>query len=185
MVSIGLIVARRRGADPPTGDVGLRSLRIRIRYPGGMSLPAVPPDVEEYFAALDEKRRAVILPVFDVVRESMPDGYELAMGWGMPTWVIPLSTYPDTYNKQPLAYAGIAAQKQYNSLYLTGLYGNPELNAAFREEWAATGRTLNMGKSCLRFKKLDDVDLGIIARAVAAVPVERFLATYERIKPRS
>lgn len=148
-----------------------------------MSSQQVPAAVAEYFDALDEKRRAVVYPVFETVHQAMPEGYELVMEWGMPGWVIPLTTYPKTYNKKPLAYAGLAAQKQYNSLYLTGLYSNPDREAAFRAEWEATGRTLNMGKSCLRFKRLDDVDLDIIARTIAAISVDRFLATYERIKP--
>jgi hypothetical protein len=150
-----------------------------------MSGHEIPGSVDEYFAALDDERRAVVLPVFEVIHQSMPDGYELGMHWGMPSWVIPLAVFPNTYNKQPLAYVSLAAQKNYNSLYLMGLYSDPGLDAAFREEWAATGHTLKMGKSCLRFTRLADVDLDLIARSVASVPVERFLASYERIKPGS
>lgn len=145
----------------------------------------LPADVDQYFESLAPKKRAILYPVFDVVRDAMPAGYALGMYWGMPTWVIPLDTYPDTYNAQPLAYVSLAAQKNYSSLYLMALYGNPETDASFRAEWAATGRKLNMGKSCLRFKTLADLDLGIIARAVASVPVDRFLANYERIRPRA
>lgn len=148
-----------------------------------MSQP-IPADVESYFDGLTPEKRAVVRPVFDVLRESVPEGYELVMGWGMPGWVIPLETYPNTYNKQPLAYVGLAAQKYYNSLYLTALYSDPVADAAFRAEWAATGRKLNMGKSCLRFKKLDDVDLDIVRRTVASVSVDQFLAIYERVQLR-
>ncbi|TFD80227.1 DUF1801 domain-containing protein [Cryobacterium psychrophilum] len=112
----------------------------------------------------------------------MPRGYELGMPHGMPGWVIPLSTYPKTYNGQPLSYVSLAAQKNYHSLYLMALYGNPAADAAFRAEWAATGLKLNMGKSCLRFKTLADIDLDIVTRSVASLSVEDFLATYERIK---
>lgn len=148
-----------------------------------MSTVPVPADVEQYFERLAPEKRAVMRPVFEVVREAVPAGYSLGMGWGMPGWVIPLETYPETYNKQPLAYVSLAAQKSYNSLYLMALYSNSDADAAFRAEWAVTGRKLNMGKSCLRFKTLAEVDLGIIARTVASVSVERYLATYERIRP--
>ena len=148
-----------------------------------MSSTEIPADVERYFDALDPARRGILRPVFDVIRAAMPQGYRLEMGYGMPGWVIPLETYPNTYNGQPLSYAGLAAQKRYNSIYLMALYSDPEADAAFRAAWAATGRKLNMGKSCLRFKTLADLDLDLIAETIASVPVERFLATYERIKP--
>lgn len=148
-----------------------------------MTTTPVPAEVEDYFFDLQPEQRAVLYPVIDAVRDAMPPGYVLGMHWGMPGWTIPLETFPNTYNGQPLAYVSLAAQKNYNSLYLMGLYGDPSADAAFRAEWAATGRKLNMGKSCLRFKTLADVDLGIIARTVASIPVERYLATYQRIKP--
>ena len=154
------------------------------RYPLPVSKQPVPAEVEHYFADLEPGKRAVLYPVIDAVRDAMPEGYRLGLFWGMPGWVIPLETYPNTYNGQPLAYVSLAAQKNYNSLYLMGLYGDPVADAAFRAAWAATGRTLNMGKSCLRFKTLADVDLDLIARTVASVTVEQYIAAYERIKPR-
>jgi hypothetical protein len=148
-----------------------------------MSNSAVPEDVRAYLDGLPEERRAVIGPVFDTVHTAMPDGYELAMAWGMPTWSVPLATFPQTYNGKPLAYVSLAAQKNYHSLYLMALYSDSAEEADFAERWRASGRTLDMGKSCLRFRRLEDVDLGIVADTVAATPVERFLATYERIRP--
>lgn len=142
----------------------------------------VPAEVENYFDDLQPAARAVLYPVIDAVRDAMPPGYELGMHFGMPGWVIPLSRYPKTYNGRPLAYVSLAAHKNYQSLYLMGLYGNPEKDAAFRAEWAATGRVLKMGKSCLRFRTLADIDLDIIARTVAGVSVEDYLAAYERVK---
>jgi len=148
-----------------------------------MSSQAIPPEVENYFLDLEPEQRVVLYPVIDAIRDAMPEGYRLGMHFGMPGWVIPLETYPNTYNGRPLAFVSLAAQKNYYSLYLMGLYGDAEADAAFRAEWAATGRKLNMGKSCLRFRSLADVDLDLIRRAVAGVPVARFLATYERAKP--
>lgn len=147
-----------------------------------MSTEPVPPEVEDYFADLETNQRTVLYPVIDTVRDAMPAGYRLGMYGGMPGWAVPLETLPNTYNGQPLLYLSLAARKNYNSLYLMGLYGDPEAAAAFRSAWAATGRTLNMGKSCLRFRTLDDVDLELIAQTVASVPVDRFIAAYARTR---
>jgi Domain of unknown function (DU1801) len=147
-----------------------------------MSGSAVPDEVRAYLDGLPPERRAVIDPVFETVHAAMPDGYELGMGWGMPGWVVPLATYPDTYNGKPLAYASLAAQKNYNSLYLMALYSDSVEEAEFARRWRESGRTLDMGKSCLRFRRLEDVDLGILADTIAATPVEQFLATYQRIR---
>jgi hypothetical protein len=149
-----------------------------------MTAPQLPVEVENYFEDLASDKRAVLYPVFDAVRDAMPAGYELGMSWGMPGWVVPLETFPHTYNKQPLAYVSLAAQRNYHSLYLMALYSDPQADAAFRAEWAAVGLKLNMGKSCLRFKSLGDLDIDIVARTVASVSVQDFIAVYERARPR-
>ncbi len=95
---------------------------------------------------------------------------------------MPLERYPDTYNGQPLGYVALAAQKRHFSLYLMGLYSDSQQDRDFRARWTATGRKLDMGKSCLRFRRLDDLDLDLVAAVVAAMPVETFLATYERVR---
>lgn len=142
----------------------------------------VPAEVDAYFAGLEAAKRAVVEPVFETVASAMPDGYRLGMHWRMPCWVVPLETFPVTYNKQPLAYVSIAAQKNYNSLYLMALYSESDEDSAFRTAWASGGRTLDMGKSCLRFTTLDDVDLPLIAETVASFPVERFIELYQRVR---
>jgi hypothetical protein len=95
-------------------------------------------------------------------------------------WYVPLERYPDTYNGQPLGVAALASQKNYMSLYLNCVYSDEEEEEWFRERWAATGKKLDMGKSCVRFRKLDDVALDVVGEAVARVPPEDFIATYER-----
>ena len=142
----------------------------------------MPDDVAAYFDALPEERRATTLPVFDTVAEAMPPGYSLGVHWRMPGWVVPLETFPDTYNKHPLAYVSFAAQKNYNSLYLMALSSDSDEERRFREAWVRGGRRLDMGKSCLRFRKLEDVDLPLIAQTVAAFPVERFVEIYKRVR---
>ena len=136
-------------------------------------------DAESYLADLPPERRAVVAAVRDMVLQNLPAGYEEAMTWGMPTYEIPLSRYPDTYNKKPLAYAAVAAQKNYYSLYLMGVYADSQEEQALREGFQAAGKKLDMGKSCIRFKKLEDLPLDVVARALAACPVDEYIRRYE------
>lgn len=138
--------------------------------------------VEKYLAELDDDRRAQIEPVYDTVRGAMPDGYVESIAWGMITWSVPLETFPDTYNGQPLCYISLAAQKRHNAVYLTGLYGDSQQAADFRRRWTEDGRKLDMGKSCLRFRKLEDLRLDLISEVVAATPPEALIALHERAR---
>lgn len=138
--------------------------------------------VTAYLDELPAERRAEIAIVRDLVNAALPDGYREAMGFGMIGWVVPLDDYPNTYNGQPLAYAGLAAHKNSNSLYLTCLYASPERSARFAAAWAG-GKKLSMGKSCIRFKAVSDLDLELIRAEIAAISVADFIAGYERVKP--
>ena len=100
------------------------------------------------------------------------------MQYGMIGWYVPLETFPDTYNGEPLGLAGLASQKNYMSLYLNNIYGDPATEARFRERYAATGKKLDMGKSCVRFRHLDDLALDVVGETVAGTTVESFLAHY-------
>src|SRR5688500_7309078 len=115
--------------------------------------------VEGYLDELPAERRVVVSAVRDTIRKTLPKGYRETMNWGMITYELPLERYPDTYNGQPLMYAAVAAQKNYYAVYLTGLYQDPEGEKRFRAEFAKTGKKLDMGKSCLRFRKLEDLPL--------------------------
>jgi uncharacterized protein YdhG (YjbR/CyaY superfamily) len=134
--------------------------------------------VDEYLAELPEDRRAVVAAVRDMVVRSLPGGYTESMLWGMITYGIPLERYPDTYNKQPLAYAALAAQKNYYSLYLMSAYTG-EKEQGVRDAFAAAGKKLDMGKSCIRFKKLEDLPLEALGRIIAGTPPEAYIAQYE------
>ena len=101
------------------------------------------------------------------------------MQFGMISYVIPLERYPVTYNKQPLMYASLASQKNYMSLYLMNIYGNPQAQQWFREEYQASGKRLDMGKSCVRFKKLEDLPVDLIGKAIARGSVCDFIKLYE------
>ena len=136
--------------------------------------------VPAYLAELPADRREVVAEVLETVRRHLPPGYTETMAWGMITWSVPLERYPTTYNGEPLGYAALAAQKRHYALYLMGTFTNPGQEQAFRARWETTGRTLDMGKSCLRFKKVEDLDLDLVGEIIAATPVDDFLATYER-----
>lgn len=138
--------------------------------------------VDEYLATLTPDRRPIVEAVRALVLDSLPDGYAEQMLWGMPSYVIPLERFPDTYNGQPLGYVAFAAQKRYLSLYLMGLYSDSAEDVSFRERWAG-GKPLDMGKSCIRFRDLADLDLPLIAATIAATTVDQFLETYQRIRP--
>jgi hypothetical protein len=142
-----------------------------------VSSKAATPDA--YIAELPPERAALISRLRDLVNAHIPPGYEERMSWGMIGWEVPLSRYPDTYNKQPLVYAGLAAQKNYTALYLNCVYASAERTERLQAAWAASGRKLDMGKSCLRFKRAEDVAEDALAEAIAAVPVETFIAEYE------
>ncbi len=132
-----------------------------------------------YLASLPAERRAVIAAVRKVVRQHLPKGYVETMNWGMLSYEIPLSRYPVTYNKQPLAYVGLAAQKNNYALYLMSVNGEGTLYDRLVAHYEAAGRRLDMGKCCLRFKSLDELPLDVIGDIVAATPVDTMIAYYE------
>ncbi len=128
--------------------------------------------VEEYISNLPADRRDAISTVRQVIVSNLPNGYEEAMNWGMICYQVPLETYPDTYNKQPLMYAALASQKNNMAVYLTGIYISDESREKFEADYKARGKRLDAGKSCVRFKKLDDLPLELIGQTIAAVPVD-------------
>lgn len=140
--------------------------------------------VEEYLEELPEERRAVVAAVRDVVLDHLPEGYEETMRWGMISYEIPLSRYPDTYNKQPLSFVALAAQKNHYALYLMSCYQDSESEALLRRGFEEAGKKLDMGKSCVRFKRLEDLPLEAVGRVVAATPPEAMIATYEASRRR-
>ncbi|RME73994.1 MAG: DUF1801 domain-containing protein [Chloroflexi bacterium] len=135
--------------------------------------------VEEYLQELPEDRRQVVAAVREVILKNLPPGYRETMRWGMISYEIPLEVYPNTYNKQPLSYLGLAAQKRHYALYLMNVYSNPELARWLKDAFASAGKKLDMGKSCLRFKRLDDLPLAVIGQIIAQTPPEALIAAYE------
>ena len=135
--------------------------------------------VAEYLSNLDDVRREAISAVRGVILDNLPDGYEEAMQFGMITYVVPLSVLADTYNGQPLMYVALASQKRHMSLYLTNVYGDESVEQWFRERYLAAGKKLDMGKSCVRFRKLDDLPLELVGEVVARTPIADFVEIYK------
>jgi uncharacterized protein YdhG (YjbR/CyaY superfamily) len=135
--------------------------------------------VAEYLADLPDDRRAAIETVRGTIVANLDDGFEEAMNWGMITYQVPLEVYADTYNDKPLMYAGLASQKRHMAVYLNGVYTDQESADRFTAAYEATGKKLDMGKSCVRFKRLDDLPLDLIGEEIAAYDVDGFIARYE------
>lgn len=138
--------------------------------------------VEEYLASLPELRREAIQAVREVILENLPQGYVESMNWGMISYEVPLETYPDTYNKKPLMVAALASQKNHMAVYLTGIYISEEARTEFEAAYRATGKRFDVGKSCVRFRRLEDLPLGLIGATIASVPVERLIERVEQVR---
>jgi hypothetical protein len=134
---------------------------------------------EAYLDELPPERAALIGRVRDLVNANLPDGYVERMNWGMISWELPLDRYSDTYNGQPLVYAGLAAQKNHNALYLNCVYASEARTERLRRAYAAAGKKLDMGKSCIRFKKAADLAEDGLAEAIRSAPVDAFVAECE------
>ncbi|HEV7589516.1 MAG TPA: DUF1801 domain-containing protein [Longimicrobium sp.] len=140
--------------------------------------------VEEYLAELPENRRAAIAEVREVVLRNLPAGYVETMNWGMISYEVPLERYPTTYNGQPLSYAALASQKNYCAVYLMGVYGDGGQARWFKEEFRKVGKKLDMGKSCVRFRTADDLQLDAIGKVIASTTPEQYIAIYEKSRNR-
>jgi uncharacterized protein YdhG (YjbR/CyaY superfamily) len=135
--------------------------------------------VEEYLQELPPERQAVIAEVRETIRENLPAGYTETMNWGMISYEIPLDVYPDTYNGQPLSYVALAAQKNHYAVYMSGVYQDPKQEKILLEGFEKTGKKPDMGKSCVRFRKLENIPLEVIGQLIASTPPEKLIAIYE------
>lgn len=138
--------------------------------------------VDDYVAELPESRHEAITELRATILENLPDGYQENMNFGMITYEVPLEVYPDTYNGQPLMYAALASQKNHFAVYLSGIYQDSDRRDEFLEKYKATGKRLDVGQSCVRFRKLEDVPFEVIGDAIAAVPMEEFVAVAKKFR---
>jgi uncharacterized protein DUF1801 len=141
--------------------------------------------VTEYLAALPDEQRAVVSKLRTTVKKYLPKGYKEAIGFGIITYAVPLAKLPDTYNGAPLCYAGIAAQKNYYSLYLMAVYGNATRTKWLAEQFKKRGKKLDMGKSCLRFKSLDDIPLDVVGDIIASTPMADYIDIYRKSRAKT
>ena len=135
--------------------------------------------VTRYIAELSPDRQAAIREVRGTILANLPEGYQETMNWGMISYEVPLDRYPETYNGKPLLYVGLASQKRHMAVYLSGVYADDELRESFLDEYRASGKKLDMGKSCVRFTKLENLPVELIGKVVGALSVDQFVAQYE------
>ena len=133
---------------------------------------------------MPEGRRAAISAVRQVVLENLPQGYEEMMQFGMIGYVIPLERYPVTYDGQAWQYAALASQKNYMSLYLKNVYSDEAVERWFVDRYKDSGKRLDMGKACVRFKSLQDLPIDLVGEAIALTPFDRFIERYEMSRNR-
>ena len=135
--------------------------------------------VEEYLAEVPAKQQETVSKLRNVIVENLPPGYSETMNMGVISYEIPRDVHPGAYNGSPLSYLALASRKNYISLHLTCFYHNEKQEKMIRDGFKKAGKQLNMGKSCIRFRKLDDIPLDVIAEAVASTPVDVMIAEYE------
>ncbi len=143
---------------------------------------------DEYIASLADDRRQIVSEIRDTVNRNLPKGFKECMLSGMINWVVPHELYPAGYHcdpSHPLGYMGLASQKNYIALYSMCLYGNVKLLDWFLEEWPKhSKKKLDMGKSCIRLKKAEDVPLKLIGELASKVTPEQWMDIYEKAMKR-
>jgi len=134
--------------------------------------------VEQYLAELPDDRRSAIGAVRAAILAHLPTGMVEEMRWGMICYSVPLDRFEDTYNGQPLMYAALANQKRHMAVYLTDVYADPDRLERFRQAYLATGKRLDMGKSCVRFTTLDQLPLEVVGEVIGGSTLEGFVEHY-------
>jgi hypothetical protein len=140
------------------------------------------PAVAKYLEGLPAEKRTVVAAVRDTIRRNLPSGYEEVVQGKLIAYVVPLSRLPKTYNGHPLWYAALAPQKNYFTVHLMTAYGDSKELAFLEDGFAKAGKKLDMGKACIRFRRLDDLPLDVIGESIARVPMESYVRRYEAVK---
>ncbi len=140
--------------------------------------------VKDYLASLPEDRRAAIEAVRKVILRNLDKDYEEGMLYGMIGYAVPHRVWPLGYHcdpKKPLMMAGLASQKNNLTVYLMPVYGDKTTREWFQKAWARSGKKLNMGGCCIRFRKLEDAALDVIGEAIRRTPARAYVANYVKI----
>ncbi len=139
--------------------------------------------IDKYLSEQPEDRRVQMEDLRAHINKHMPGGYDEVFNWGMISWEVPLEVYPDTYNKKPLMYFGLANRKHFMTLTMFGIYLDPGLKKKFLADYQKkTGKAADMGAGCLRYKHIDNLPLDLIAWAVAAQPLDQLVATMKTLR---
>src|ERR1700730_5428678 len=133
----------------------------------------------QYIASLPADRVKTIATVRALVNKHIPRGYEECLVWGTIGWTIPLSRYPDTYNKQPICYVAISSQKNFCSIYMRGALSSPSQPEKFKTSLKEAVKKLDMGKCCVHFESPDDLPLEAIGKLISAISSEKWIEMYE------
>ena len=136
--------------------------------------------VKQYLNELPNDRKKAISIVRQTILENLPEGYDEVMNWGMITYEVPLETYPNTYNGKSLMYAALASQKNHMAVYLMGCYMVPEVRNEFEKAYKKSGKRFDAEKSCIRFKKIDDLPLDLLGKTIASMDVNEFIELVEK-----
>lgn len=146
-------------------------------------------DPDEYMEAIPEERREAMKKLRETINKNLPAGFKEGVGYGMMGWSVPHSTYPAGYHcdpKQPLPFLGIASQKNFISFYHMGVYADKDLLDWFVAEYPKYVKTkLDMGKSCIRFKKPETIPFELIGELVSKMTPQQWIETYESVLKRS
>jgi Domain of unknown function (DU1801) len=139
---------------------------------------------QEYYQTLPEDRREAMMELRRIIAGNLPKGFAEVMQYGMPGWVVPHSLYPAGYHcdpKQALPFLSIASQKQYIAVYHMGLYADTAIHKWFAAEYAKQAKgKLDMGKSCIRFKKPDQIPMKLIGELASKVTPKKWIEVYEK-----
>ena len=144
--------------------------------------------LEEWYTTVDAAHRDAVRALRRTIGASLPAGFEEAMSYGMPSWVVPHSRYPGGYHVNPdvpLPFVSLGSQKRHIGLYHMGLYAHPPLLTWFRDAWPQHMSTrLNMGKSCVRFTNPRTVPLALVGELCSRMSVDQWIEIYEAQRPR-
>lgn len=141
--------------------------------------------IQTYLEKVPDERKISFEKLFNAIHDNLPKGFELTEAYGMLTWVVPLSSYPAGYHcapGTPLPFLSLASQKNFLAFYHMGIYADKDLLEWFQESYTQHAKyKLDMGKSCVRFKKMNDIPYGIIAELSAKISPEMWIEKYETV----
>ena len=144
--------------------------------------------VADYLKELTPERREAISAVRRVINAKLPEGYEECMQYGMICYVVPHRLYPAGYHcnpEMPLMFASLGSQKNHMAIYLMNVYGDQDTERWFRKAFKAAGKKLDMGKACVRFRKIDDLALEVIGQVIARTPVQKYISRVQEVLNRA